>query len=235
MRIQSRSGLRCERQYPELAVIPHHIAARQAVLDGEIAVLDEKGVSRFHLIQPRIANSDPNAMAHLVRSTPVVYFAFDLLYLDGYDLRNVQPERARESCCRRWSRPEPCCGSPRLSPARARRCWRRRGSTAWKASSPSAPPAATNPGAAASGSRSRSATSRNSSIGGFTAPQGGREYFGALVLGVYEDGKLRWAGNVGTGFDQKTAGRPPRAAASRWSPKSARSPSAPSRTAASPG
>ena len=40
-------------------------------------------------------------------------------------------------------------------------------------------------------------------IGGFTAPQGGREHFGALVLGVYDDGELRWAGNVGTGFDQK--------------------------------
>ena len=41
-------------------------------------------------------------------------------------------------------------------------------------------------------------------IGGFTEPQGDRDYFGALVLGVYEDGKLRWVGNVGTGFDQKT-------------------------------
>ena len=89
VRLQSRSGLRCERQYPELAVMPHHIAASQAVLDGEIAVLDPKGVSQFHLIQPRIANTDPNTIAHLVRSTPVIYFVFDLLYLDGYDLRGV--------------------------------------------------------------------------------------------------------------------------------------------------
>ena len=40
-------------------------------------------------------------------------------------------------------------------------------------------------------------------IGGFTEPQGDRDYFGALVLGVHKDGKLRWVGNVGTGFDQK--------------------------------
>ena len=40
-------------------------------------------------------------------------------------------------------------------------------------------------------------------IGGFTEPQGDREYFGALVLGVHKDGELRWVGNVGTGFDQK--------------------------------
>src|SRR5262245_65516278 len=40
-------------------------------------------------------------------------------------------------------------------------------------------------------------------IGGFTEPQGDRDYFGALVLGAYRDGKLNWVGNVGTGFDQK--------------------------------
>ncbi len=89
VRLVSRNGLRCERQYPELDAIPHQVAAREAVLDGEIAVLDAKGASRFHLIQPRIANSDPNSVAHLARSTPVVYFVFDVLYLDGYDLRGV--------------------------------------------------------------------------------------------------------------------------------------------------
>ena len=45
---------RCEKQYPELSVIPHYVAASQAILDGEIAALDDKGVSRFELIQPRI-------------------------------------------------------------------------------------------------------------------------------------------------------------------------------------
>src|SRR5579863_2347661 len=89
VRLQSRTGHRCERQYPELSTIHHQLAGDQVVLDGEIAVLDSKGVSQFHLIQPRIANTDPNSIAHLTRSTPVVYFAFDLLYLNGYDLRNV--------------------------------------------------------------------------------------------------------------------------------------------------
>jgi bifunctional non-homologous end joining protein LigD len=41
-------------------------------------------------------------------------------------------------------------------------------------------------------------------IGGFTAPNGARSHFGALVLGVYDEGRLRWVGNAGTGFDQKT-------------------------------
>ena len=59
-------------------------------------MLDAKGVSQFHLIQPRIANTDPNSIAHLTRSAPVVYFAFDLLYLDGYDLRNVPLSERKE-------------------------------------------------------------------------------------------------------------------------------------------
>ncbi len=203
VRLQSRSGLRCDRQYPELAVIHHHLAAAQAVLDGEIAVLDEKGVSRFHLIQPRIANSDPNTIAHLVRSIPVVYFVFDLLYLDGYDLRGVDLARRRELLeavvtpgpVVRISEVFPGAGAEMLEAAREN---------------------------GLEGILAKHATSRYESkrsrewqkikivgeqefvIGGFTEPQGDRDYFGALVLGVNNGDTLRWVGNVGTGFDQKT-------------------------------
>jgi bifunctional non-homologous end joining protein LigD len=203
VRIQSRSGLRCERQYPELAVIHHHIAADRAVLDGEIAVLDEQGVSRFHLIQPRIANSDPNTIAHLVRSTPVIYFAFDLLYLDGYDLRNVNFGKRREllhevatpGAVLRISEAFAGAGEEILEAARENGL---EGIVAKRASS------------RYESRRSREwlkikiGNEQEFVVGGFTEPQGGREYFGALALGVYDEGKLRWAGNVGTGFDQKT-------------------------------
>src|SRR5690348_13937632 len=203
VRLQSRSGLRFERQYPELALIPHQIAAQQAVLDGEIAVLDEKGVSRFHLIQPRIANSDPNTIAHLVRSTPVVYFAFDLLYLDGYDLRNVSLRERRQlleavvapNAVLRISEVFPAGGDELLEAARehglegivakrANSCYESKRSSDWL--------------------KTKVVNEQEYVIGGFTAPQGDRSYFGALVLGVYEGKKLRWVGNVGTGFVQKT-------------------------------
>jgi len=202
VRLQSRSGLRCERQYPELAVMPHHIAASQAVLDGEIAVLDAKGVSQFHLIQPRIANTDPNTIAHLVRSTPVIYFAFDLLYLDGYDLRGAALEKRRELLQQvltpgpavRISEAFPGAGEQLLEAARenglegivakhARSTYQSRRSREWL--------------------KIKIAGEQEFVIGGFTEPQGDRDYFGALVLGVHRDGELRWAGNVGTGFDQK--------------------------------
>ncbi|HTP89849.1 MAG TPA: DNA ligase D [Candidatus Acidoferrales bacterium] len=202
VRLQARSGLRCERQYPELAVLHHHLAASQAILDGEIAVLDPKGVSRFHLIQPRIANSDPNAVAHLVRSTPVVYFVFDLLYLDGYDLRGVPLARRRElleqtlepGAVVRISEAFPGAGEELLEAARenglegilakhAASRYESRRSRDWL--------------------KIKIVSEQEFVIGGFTGPQGDREYFGALVLGVNKDGKLHWVGNVGTGFDHR--------------------------------
>ncbi|HEV3201023.1 MAG TPA: DNA ligase D [Bryobacteraceae bacterium] len=202
IRLQSRSGLRCERQYPELAVIHHQVAAEQAILDGEIAVLNDKGVSQFHLIQPRIANSDPNSIAHLVRSTPVVYFVFDLLYLDGYDLRNVNLATRRELLASvvtpggalRISEAFPGAGAELLEAARdtglegiiakhASSCYESKRSREWL--------------------KIKIVGEQEFAIGGFTEPQGDRDYFGALVLGLYDEGKLRWVGNVGTGFDQK--------------------------------
>jgi bifunctional non-homologous end joining protein LigD len=202
VRVTSRSGLRCERQYPELAVMPHQVAAQHAILDGEIAVLDDKGVSRFHLIQPRISNTDPNSIAHLARSTPVVYFAFDLLYLDGYDLRGVSLARRRELLdavvqpggVLRISEVFPGAGEQLLEAARgiglegvvakhAASVYESRRSREWV--------------------KIKIVGEQEFVIGGFTAPQGGRDYFGALVLGVYDGGELQWVGNVGTGFDQK--------------------------------
>ncbi|HEV2447256.1 MAG TPA: non-homologous end-joining DNA ligase, partial [Candidatus Sulfopaludibacter sp.] len=203
VRLQSRTGHRCERQYPELSTIHHQLAAEQVVLDGEIAVLDSKGVSQFHLIQPRIANTDPNSVAHLARSTPVVYFVFDLLYLDGYDLRGVAL-RDRKAMLHevvtpggvlRISEAFPGAGAEMLEAARENGL---EGLLAKHA-----------------GSRYESRRSRDwlklkivneqeFVIGGFTVPQGDRSHFGALILGVYEAGKLRWVGNVGTGFNQRS-------------------------------
>ena len=94
--ILSRTGNRCERQYPEMSVLPRQVSAHDAIIDGEIAVLDEKGRPSFNKIQPRIAQTDPNSVAHLSRSTPVTFFGFDIVYCDGYDLREAPLVNRRE-------------------------------------------------------------------------------------------------------------------------------------------
>ena len=200
VRLVSRNGNPCERQYPELSVIGHQIAAKQAVLDGEIAVLDPQGVSRFALIQSRISVADPNSIAHLARKTPVVYFVFDLLYLDGYDLRSVpliERKRLLESIVTpspvlRYSEHFANNGAEMLAAARATGL---EGILAKNANS------------AYEAKRSRSwlklkvVAQQEFVICGFT--EGERDYFSSLILGLYEKGKLVWVGNVGTGFDNK--------------------------------
>jgi bifunctional non-homologous end joining protein LigD len=202
IRLTSRNGIRCERQYPELAVVPHQVAAKRAVLDGEIAVLDAKGVSQFHLIQSRISNADPNTVAHLARSHPAIYFVFDLLYLDGYDLRRASLSERRKLLEQvvtpggpvKISEAFPGAGAELLEAARenglegvmakhAPSVYESRRSREWL--------------------KIKITGNQEFVIGGFTAPEGARSHFGALVLGEYDEGELHWVGNVGTGFDQK--------------------------------
>jgi bifunctional non-homologous end joining protein LigD len=201
VRLVSRTGNPCEKQYPELSVIPHFLSANQAILDGEIAVLDEKGVARFELIQPRIHQTDPNSVAHLSRSRPVVYFAFDLIYLNGYDLRQVSLLERKEllesiltpTAVLRYSESFAGAGQQMFDAAqetglegimakRANSCYEPRRSRDWL--------------------KLKIVQRQEFIICGFTA--GERDHFGALVLGTYDRGKLTWVGNAGTGFDQKT-------------------------------
>ena len=199
--IYSRSGNRCDQQYPEVSVLPHYLDAATAIVDGEIAVLDENGRSSFSLIQPRIAVTDPNSIAHLSRSSPVTLFLFDLLYLDGYDLRNVPLEERkcllkgilRPTDSIRYSDDFTANGDAMLEAARqmglegilAKRRQSRyegRRSQEWL--------------------KIKATSQQEFVIGGFT--HGDRDYFSSLVLGLYQDGKLVHAGQVGTGFNQKS-------------------------------
>ena len=199
VRMTSRTGHSCERQYPELSVIGHQIDAQQAVLDGEIAVLDKNGVSSFGLIQPRIAVADPNSIAHLARRTPVTLFVFDLLYLDGFDLRNVpliERKRAlaailQPSAVMRYSEHFINNGEEMLEAARAtglEGIMAKRAASRYESKRSS------------DWVKIKIVTQQEFIICGYTA--GERDYFSSLVLGLYEQGKLVYVGNVGTGFDQ---------------------------------
>jgi bifunctional non-homologous end joining protein LigD len=199
--IHSRTGKRCEQQYPELGVLPRQIRASQAILDGEIAVLDEKGRSSFNMIQPRISVTDANAIAHLSRSTPVNLFLFDVLYVDGYDLRGVPLEERKRLLSEIVTPSErihvsdffTVDGAAMLEAARAnglegivakarRSKYEGRRSRDWV--------------------KVKIETSDDFVIGGFT--HGERDYFSSLVLGLYDGQKLTHAGQVGTGFNEKS-------------------------------
>src|SRR6202171_3657208 len=85
--LRSRNGVDITQRYPELASLPEALAAREAILDGEIVALDAQGLSSFERLQERMHVRAPSE--HHVAQVPVVYFVFDLLYCDGYDLRKA--------------------------------------------------------------------------------------------------------------------------------------------------
>jgi bifunctional non-homologous end joining protein LigD len=200
LRLLTRNGNVMTRQYPELSVLPHFVAARSAILDGEIAALDEAGRPSFARIQPRIMASDANAIAQLARSRPVTLFLFDVLYLNGYDLRGATLAE-RKRLLRAIVRPG---ANVRISDHfagvaaelyEAARAQGLEGLVAKRLGSRYQP------------RRSREWLKIKIShdgdfvICGYT--EGERDYFGALALGIYDRGELKFAGCVGTGFDNK--------------------------------
>jgi len=85
-RFVSRNQIEMTPQYPELCDVPEQIGAKEAILDGELVALDKDGMPRFQLLQNKLRIRS-GSYAHASKAQ-IVYFAFDLLYVDGFDLMN---------------------------------------------------------------------------------------------------------------------------------------------------
>ena len=202
--LRSRRGVDVTKQYPSLVASLAAQPAATMVLDGEVCALDEAGVPRFQLLQPRINLTRGVDAAKVDAELPVVFFVFDLLYLDGYDLRAV-PLRERKAMLQSRLLPKDDLRvvghveeHGRDVEAGARRLGFE-GVVGKRADSRYEP-----------GVRSRAwlkvkaVREQEFVVGGYTAGEGARRAtFGALALGCYDDGKLRYAGNVGSGFDER--------------------------------
>jgi bifunctional non-homologous end joining protein LigD len=91
-RLVSRNQNELTQRYPELKDLPKSVKAKTAILDGEVVALDQEGRASFSLMQQR-TGFRPGGRRGAARSgVPVLYYAFDLLYLDGYDLRKLPLE-----------------------------------------------------------------------------------------------------------------------------------------------
>ena len=195
LRIYTRNNNRCEKQYPELQAIAAHVKAKQAILDGEIVMLDEHGVSKFELIQPRI-----HTQTGATTPKPVHYYAFDLLYLDGRDLRD-EPLKTRKELLAKIVNPFSLLrvsesfegGEELLEVARQNGL---EGLIAKRAGSKYVSKRSSD------WLKLKLTSEQEFVIAGYTP--GIREYFGSLALGVREDGKLHYVGNVGTGFNDRS-------------------------------
>jgi bifunctional non-homologous end joining protein LigD len=170
------------------------LAAERVVLDGEIAALDEKGRSSFQLLQ--IFKSSGNV--------PLVYFAFDLLFLDGKDLRE-QPLSARRKLLAKLLEKAPenirSSGELRGSKDELLRVAQEFGFEGLVAKRPNS--------LYESGRRSgawvkfKITKSQEFVIGGYALPEGSPSHFGSLLVGYQSPDGLMFAGRVGTGFSEK--------------------------------
>lgn len=200
VRLVGRKGTPMDRPYPELGRIPEYVNASTAILDGEIATVDERGRPSFEMLQPRIMANDAGAIAQLARSRPVQFYAFDLLYLNGRDLRG-EPLEERKRLLKgilhsggpiRYS--EHFAG-PVADLLAAVRVQGLEGLVAKRLDGRYIE------GRSRDWVKIKVNQEQEFVICGYLP--GERAHFGSLVLGVFDEGELQWAGNVGTGFDQK--------------------------------
>ena len=205
VRLQTRNLLDCTKQYPEAHGAAEALTGGyQAILDGEVVAFDEKGVPSFQRLQPRMHLRDESAVSRLRRSVPIVYEVFDILYLDGEDLTR-QPLRERR---RRLEDALEPLGAIRLSegfPGNGRALFKavqEQGLEGIVAKRLDAPYVS---GRSAAWVKVKAFKTMDCVIGGWTEGQGGRHgTLGALIIGIYRDGKLVPVGHVGSGFDDRT-------------------------------
>jgi bifunctional non-homologous end joining protein LigD len=171
------------------------LPAREFVLDGEAVALDDKGRSSFQSLQAREMEA---------QKRPIYFYLFDILQLNGKDLTSL-PLHARKAIlqrlCANSGDPLRFSGELGGEPDKLLSEVARLGlegiigklrDSAYEAGQRSG-----------AWLKIKRLNEQEFVIGGYTPPQGARQYFGAILVGYYEKGRLLFAGKVGTGFDTK--------------------------------
>jgi bifunctional non-homologous end joining protein LigD len=194
----SRNAKEWTASLPTVAEAIGRLPCRQALIDGEAAVLMPDGTTSFNALQSAMEGEGAGRM---------VYFAFDLLYLDGQDLTRLPLEDRKAALAGLIER-----GGPAAEPIRysdhvvgsgpaffAQACSQKlEGIISKRRQDPH------RSGRGRSWVKVKCSREQEMVIVGFTEPEGRRQGIGALLLAVNEGGRLRYSGKVGTGFDQAT-------------------------------
>jgi bifunctional non-homologous end joining protein LigD len=201
VRLVSRNQNDLTGEFPELHELSKLIKAKNAVLDGEVVALDEQGRASFSLMQQRTGIRKGGRRVGARRELQIVYYIFDLLYVDGDDLRRVELEQRKQVLAQIIAPSELVRYSDHfpqglalfevakqkglegiLAKKRASHYEERR-SREWL--------------------KIKVTQTVDCVVGGYTDPEGSRQYFGSIVLGLYDEkGRLIHVGQAGTGFNQ---------------------------------
>jgi DNA ligase D-like protein (predicted ligase) len=199
VRLLSRNQKAIEVSYPEVADTLGAQPTERLIVDGEIVAFDGDAPS-FSKLQRRMHVAD-RARA-LSTGVDVFFYVFDMMYLDGYLLTSLPLRQRRRLLERSVKQRDPVRvvdqvereGEEMYRAMCARPGWE--GVIAKRASSPYAA------GRSKDWLKFKCSKEQEFVIGGFTAPQGQRERFGALLVGYYDGDRFRYAGKVGTGYDR---------------------------------
>ena len=208
LRLEARSGRDITPRYPELRELGRALAGRQAVLDGEVVAFDADGRPSFQKLQGRMHLTSEHAVRRLSQSDPVHYVIFDVLWLDGHSLMALPYTERRERLVElglngpTWRTPANHVGDG-AAMLQASQAQGLEGIIAKRLDCPYTP-----------GRRSptwvkvKNVRETDVVVGGWLPGEGKRSgRLGALLVGFYEDGELKYAGRVGTGFDEAELAR----------------------------
>ncbi|MGZ4822455.1 MAG: non-homologous end-joining DNA ligase [Terriglobales bacterium] len=201
VKLFSRNQNEMTAEFPEMKELATQLKAEQAIVDGELAALDEQGRPSFSLMQQRPGLAGRGRRIATNRGVKIVYYAFDLLYLDGYSLFRVDLEKRKELLRARLDTSDLVRYSDHFDDGlklyeaakerglegivakRRAGCYIQKRSREWL--------------------KVKITRRQECVVGGYTDPRGGRENFGSLVLGLYDEkGRLIHVGNAGSGFTE---------------------------------
>jgi bifunctional non-homologous end joining protein LigD len=197
-RLLSRNRLDASGHYPEI-VEALGTQAGEFVVDGEVVAF-RGGRTSFELLQRRMQVRDPSVARRT--GVRVFYYVFDVVHADGFDTTKLEL-RHRKALLRRLLRFE---GPIRFTAHRrgnGEAFWHQACEKGWEGVIAKRAACPYVPRRSPDWLKFKCVNEQELLIGGYTDPKGGRKWFGALLLGYHEGDELRYAGKVGTGFDDR--------------------------------
>lgn len=203
IRLKSRNNRLMNGEYPEIVAALEKQSADDFVIDGEIVAIDKAGISDFQLLQGRINVREYTRLSTKEKEIPIVYCIFDLMYVDGYDIRRF-PLFARQKMLKKLFTYNKRLVFSQHETGNGIALFKKACALGWEGLM------VKKRDGEYVGFRSRDwlkfkcTEGQELVIGGYTDPKGSRRYFGALLVGYYtKTGTFEYAGKVGTGFTQE--------------------------------
>jgi bifunctional non-homologous end joining protein LigD len=192
VRLVSRNGKDWTKEFPQVARAVGRLPAGTALLDGEVAAVLPNGATSFQALQRRADGG-----------TPLVYFAFDLLHLDGWDLRGARLLDRKEVLRRLLEAAPPALRFSDHVRGRGPEFFETAREAGLEGVVSKRADAPYREGRGGDWRKAKCRLTQEVVIGGWTLQSDGRPSIGALMVGLHEDGQLVYAGKVGSGFDER--------------------------------